>query len=120
LIYSSLRIKNAAQQDETNEIRNEIQSIKAKQTSLVEGPNWPGWAKYIAMAGLPIRGDQAKAIGLVHHVFPAEAFVLAKLSVYLFEDVSDRNANAISIASLTQAYPALQMIRVSPSAFENE
>jgi enoyl-CoA hydratase len=71
----------------------------------------PGWAKYIAMAGMPVRGDQAKAIGLVHDVFsadtfvaqvqgfchrlvslPAEALGLAKLSVDLSEDVSDRNA----------------------------
>jgi enoyl-CoA hydratase/carnithine racemase len=71
----------------------------------------PGWAKYIAMAGMPVRGEQAKAIGLVHDVFPADTFTeqvqafcrrlvslpgealgLAKLSVDLSEDVRDRNA----------------------------
>ncbi|MEQ8936531.1 MAG: enoyl-CoA hydratase/isomerase family protein [Amphiplicatus sp.] len=71
----------------------------------------PGWAKYMAMAGMGVRGEQAKAIGLVHDVFPAESFHaevqafcrrlislpaealgLAKLSVDLSEDVSDRNA----------------------------
>jgi enoyl-CoA hydratase/carnithine racemase len=71
----------------------------------------PGWAKYIAMAGMRVGAAQAKQIGLVHDVFPQETFMdevyafcrrltalpaealgLAKLAIDLAADVTDRSA----------------------------
>ena len=67
------------------------------------------WAKYIAMAGMKVGAEQAKQIGLVHDVFPAETFLedvyafcrkmievppdalgTAKLAIDIAADVSDR------------------------------
>jgi enoyl-CoA hydratase/carnithine racemase len=69
----------------------------------------PAWGKWIAMAGMPVAAEQAKAIGLVHDVFPADTFLddvmtfcqrlismpaealgMAKLAVDIHADVSDR------------------------------
>jgi enoyl-CoA hydratase/carnithine racemase len=69
----------------------------------------PSWAKYMAMAGMRVGSEQAKTIGLVHDVFPAETFMddvyafcrkmmtiapevlgLAKLAVDMYADVQDR------------------------------
>jgi enoyl-CoA hydratase len=69
------------------------------------------WAKYIAMAGMPVGAEKALAIGLVHDVFPAESFLddvyafcrkmieipsdalgTAKLAVDMAGDIADRNA----------------------------
>jgi enoyl-CoA hydratase len=69
----------------------------------------PAWAKYLAMAGMRVGAEQAKAIGLVHDIFPADTFLdevygfcrnmmkispevlgLAKLAVDIFADVQDR------------------------------
>jgi enoyl-CoA hydratase len=71
----------------------------------------PAWGKWMAMAGRRVPADQAKQIGLVHDVFPAETFLdevyafcrdlitipaealgVAKLAVDLYADVSDRTA----------------------------
>lgn len=71
----------------------------------------PGWAKYMAVAGMPVGAAQAKTIGLVHDVFPAQTFAedvrafcrrlvhlpaeavgLAKLAVDLAADIGDRGA----------------------------
>ncbi|MEX5712029.1 enoyl-CoA hydratase-related protein [Parafrankia sp. FMc6] len=35
----------------------------------------PGWAKWIVMAGQRVRAEQAKEIGLVHDIFPAETLL---------------------------------------------
>jgi enoyl-CoA hydratase/carnithine racemase len=70
----------------------------------------PHWAKWMAMAGMRVGAEQAKQIGLVHEVFPAETFMddvyafcrriitippealgLAKLAIDMTTDVSDRN-----------------------------
>ena len=69
----------------------------------------PAWAKWMAMAAMPVDAGQAKAIGLVHDVFPEETFMddvyafcrtlmeiqpevlgIAKLAVDIFTDVQDR------------------------------
>ena len=69
----------------------------------------PAWGKWMAMAAMPVGADQAKAIGLVQDVFPAESFLdevyafcrhlmsiqaealgLAKLTVDMYTDVQDR------------------------------
>jgi len=69
----------------------------------------PTWAKYMAMAGMRVGAEQAKTIGLVHDVFPADTFMdsvyafcrqmmtispevlgLAKLAVDIYTDVQDR------------------------------
>ena len=69
----------------------------------------PAWAKYMAMTGARVGAEQARAIGLVHDVFPAETFMdqvnafcrrfcalpaesvgLAKLAVDIAADVGDR------------------------------
>jgi enoyl-CoA hydratase len=71
----------------------------------------PSWGKYMAMAGMRVGAEQAKTIGLVQDVFPAESFMddvygfcrrmmtipadalgMAKLAVDMAADVSDRNA----------------------------
>ena len=69
----------------------------------------PAWAKYMAAAGMPVSAEQAKSIGLVHDIFPAEnfmadvrafcrrlcqippeAFGVAKLTVDLAADIGER------------------------------
>jgi enoyl-CoA hydratase/carnithine racemase len=69
----------------------------------------PSWGKWMAMAGMRVGAEQAKQIGLVHDVFPAETFLddvyafcrylmtiptealgLAKLTVDIAADVHDR------------------------------
>jgi len=69
----------------------------------------PAWAKYMAMAGMRVGAEQAKVIGLVQDVFPADSFMeqvyafcrqmmtispevlgLAKLAVDIYTDVQDR------------------------------
>jgi enoyl-CoA hydratase len=69
----------------------------------------PGWGKWMAMAGQRVSAAQAKQIGLVHDVFPADTFLdevyafcrdlitipaealgVAKLAVDMYADVSDR------------------------------
>jgi enoyl-CoA hydratase/carnithine racemase len=69
----------------------------------------PAWGKWMAMAAKRVGGEQAKTIGLVHDVFPAETFLddvyafcrhlmtiptealgLAKLTVDIAADVQDR------------------------------
>jgi len=69
----------------------------------------PAWGKWMAMAGQRVPAAQAKQIGLVHDVFPAETFLdqvyafcreliaipaealgVAKLAVDMYADVSDR------------------------------
>jgi enoyl-CoA hydratase len=69
----------------------------------------PHWGKWMAMAAMPVGAEQAKHIGLVHDVFPAESFLddvyafcrhlmtiqaealgLAKLVVDMAADVQDR------------------------------
>jgi enoyl-CoA hydratase len=69
----------------------------------------PAWGKWMAMAGQRVSAAQAKQIGLVHDVFPAETFLdqvyafcreliaipaealgVAKLAVDMYADVSDR------------------------------
>ncbi len=69
----------------------------------------PAWGKWMAMAGKRVGSDQARQIGLVHDVFPAETFLddvyafcrelttipaevlgVAKLAVDLYTDVQDR------------------------------
>lgn len=71
----------------------------------------PSWGKWMAMAGKRVPAAQAKQIGLVHDVFPAETFLdevyafcrdlitipaetlgVAKLAVDMFADISDRTA----------------------------
>jgi enoyl-CoA hydratase/carnithine racemase len=71
----------------------------------------PAWGKWMAMAGRRVGAAQAKQIGLVHDVFPAETFLddvyafcrelivipaevlgVAKLTVDMYADVSDRTA----------------------------
>ena len=71
----------------------------------------PAWGKWMAMAGLRVDAGQAKQIGLVHDVFPAESFLdevyafcrdlitipaeslgVAKLAVDMYADISDRTA----------------------------
>ncbi|MFD0687642.1 enoyl-CoA hydratase/isomerase family protein [Actinomadura fibrosa] len=71
----------------------------------------PAWGKWMAMAGRRVGAEQAKQIGLVHDVFPAETFLddvyafcrelmeipaetlgVAKLAVDMYADVSDRTA----------------------------
>jgi enoyl-CoA hydratase len=71
----------------------------------------PAWGKWMAMAGQRVPAAQAKQIGLVHDVFPAETFMdqvyafcrelitvpaealgVAKLAVDMYADVSDRTA----------------------------
>jgi enoyl-CoA hydratase len=71
----------------------------------------PAWGKWMAMAGQWVPAAQAKQIGLVHDVFPAETFLdqvyafcrdlitipaealgVAKLAVDLHADISDRTA----------------------------
>jgi enoyl-CoA hydratase/carnithine racemase len=71
----------------------------------------PAWGKWMAMAGKWVPAEQAKQIGLVHDVFPAETFLddvyafcrdlitipaealgVAKLAVDMYADVSDRSA----------------------------
>jgi enoyl-CoA hydratase len=69
----------------------------------------PAWAKWMAMAGMRVGAEQAKTIGLVHDVFPAETFMddvyafcrkmmeiqpevlgIAKLAIDMYTDVQDR------------------------------
>jgi enoyl-CoA hydratase/carnithine racemase len=69
----------------------------------------PAWGKWMAMAAMRVGAEQAKTIGLVHDVFPAETFLddvyafcrhlmtiptealgLAKLTVDIAADVQDR------------------------------
>jgi enoyl-CoA hydratase/carnithine racemase len=69
----------------------------------------PSWGKWMAMAGMAVGAEQAKQIGLVHDVYPAETFLddvyafcrhlislpaealgLAKLTVDIHADVHDR------------------------------
>jgi enoyl-CoA hydratase/carnithine racemase len=69
----------------------------------------PHWGKWMAMAAMPVGAEQAKAIGLVHEIYPAETFLddvyafcrhlisipteplgLAKLAVDIYADVHDR------------------------------
>lgn len=69
----------------------------------------PAWGKWMAMAGKRVSAEQAKQIGLVHDVYPAETFLddvyafcrelteipaevlgVAKLAVDMYADVSDR------------------------------
>lgn len=69
----------------------------------------PAWGKWMAMAGRRVGAQQAKHIGLVHDVFPAETFLddvyafcremstitpevlgVAKLAVDMYADVRDR------------------------------
>lgn len=71
----------------------------------------PAWGKWMAMAGQRVPAAQAKQIGLVHDIFPAETFLdevyafcrglneipaevlgVAKLAVDMYADVSDRTA----------------------------
>ena len=71
----------------------------------------PAWGKWMAMAGRPVPAAQAKQIGLVHDIFPAETFLeevysfcrdlitipaetlgVTKLAVDLYADISDRAA----------------------------
>jgi enoyl-CoA hydratase len=71
----------------------------------------PAWGKWMAMAGKRVSAAQAKQIGLVHDVFPAETFLdevyafcrdlitipaetlgVAKLAVDLYADIADRTA----------------------------
>ncbi|MBX6388721.1 MAG: enoyl-CoA hydratase/isomerase family protein [Frankia sp.] len=71
----------------------------------------PAWGKWLAMAGKRVGAEQARQIGLVHDVFPAETFLdevyrfcrelisipaevlgVAKLAVDMYADVSDRTA----------------------------
>jgi enoyl-CoA hydratase/carnithine racemase len=71
----------------------------------------PVWAKWMAMAARRVGAAQAKQIGLVHDVFPAETFLedvyafcreltvipaevlgVAKLTIDMYADVSDRTA----------------------------
>lgn len=70
----------------------------------------PSWAKWMAMATMEVGAEQAKSIGLVHEVFPAESLMdevyafcrhlmslpteavgLAKMAVDVHADVTDRN-----------------------------
>lgn len=70
----------------------------------------PSWAKWMAMATMEVDAEQAKSIGLVHEVFPAESLMdevyafcrhlmslpteavgLAKMAVDVHADVTDRN-----------------------------
>ncbi len=84
----------------------------------------PAWAKYMAMAGMRVGAEQAKTIGLVHDVFPAETFLddvyafcrqmmtispevlgLAKLAVDMYTDVQDRTVQRhIDRLIVTQTY----------------
>jgi len=71
----------------------------------------PAWGKWMAMAGQRVPAAQAKQIGLVHDIFPAETFLdevyafcrdlitipaetlgVTKLAVDLYADISDRTA----------------------------
>ncbi|MCK9926312.1 enoyl-CoA hydratase/isomerase family protein [Frankia sp. Mgl5] len=71
----------------------------------------PVWGKWMAMAGRRVGAEQARRIGLVHDVFPAETFLddvhafcrdlvsipaevlgVAKLAIDMYADVSDRTA----------------------------
>jgi enoyl-CoA hydratase/carnithine racemase len=84
----------------------------------------PAWAKYMAMAGMRVGAEQAKTIGLVHDVFPAETFMddvyafcrammtispevlgLAKLAVDMYTDVQDRTVQRhVDRLIVTQTY----------------
>jgi enoyl-CoA hydratase/carnithine racemase len=71
----------------------------------------PAWGKWMAMAGRRVGAEQARQIGLVHDVFPAETFMddvyafcrdltkipaevlgVAKLAVDMYADIHDRTA----------------------------
>jgi enoyl-CoA hydratase len=71
----------------------------------------PAWGKWMAMAGMRVSAAQARQIGLVHDVFPAETFLddvcafcrnlitipaetlgVAKLAVDMYADIADRTA----------------------------
>ena len=70
----------------------------------------PSWAKWMAMATMEVDAEQAKSIGLMHEVYPAESLMeevyafcrhlmslpvealgLAKMAVDVYADVTDRN-----------------------------
>ncbi|MCY4272735.1 MAG: enoyl-CoA hydratase/isomerase family protein [bacterium] len=70
----------------------------------------PSWAKWMAMAAMEVDANEAKSIGLVHRVYPAESLLdevyafcrhlmsvpaeavgLAKMAVDVHADVTDRN-----------------------------
>ncbi|MCK9897915.1 enoyl-CoA hydratase/isomerase family protein [Frankia sp. AgB32] len=71
----------------------------------------PAWGKWMAMAGRRVSAEQARQIGLVHDIYPAETFLddvyafcrdmltapaealgVAKLAIDMYADVSDRTA----------------------------
>ncbi len=70
----------------------------------------PSWAKWMAMATMEVGAEQAKSIGLIHEIYPAESLMdevyafchhlmslpteavgLAKMAVDVHADVTDRN-----------------------------
>jgi enoyl-CoA hydratase/carnithine racemase len=89
----------------------------------------PSWGKWMAMACMPVGAEQAKTIGLVHDVFPAETFVddvrafchhliglpaeplgLAKLAVDIHADTHDRtvqrHVDRLAVFSTWSAFAA--------------
>jgi enoyl-CoA hydratase len=88
----------------------------------------PSWGKWMAMAGMPVGAEQAKTIGLVHDVFPAETFLddvhafcrhlvglpaealgLAKVVVDIAADVHDRTVQRhVDRLAVFSTWPAFE------------
>jgi enoyl-CoA hydratase/carnithine racemase len=94
----------------------------------------PAWGKWMAMAGQRVDASQAKAIGLVHDIYPAETFLdevyafcqkliaipaealgVAKLAVDMYADISDRSAqrtiDRLLVSGLMQSPELLERTR---------
>jgi enoyl-CoA hydratase len=88
----------------------------------------PAWGKWMAMAAMRVGAEQAKAIGLVHDIYPAETFLddvtafcrhlmtlpaealgLAKLAVDIYTDVHDRTVQRhIDRLAVWSTWPAFE------------
>jgi enoyl-CoA hydratase len=88
----------------------------------------PSWGKWMAMAGMGVGAEQAKTIGLVHDVFPAETFLddvyafcrhliglpaealgLAKLAVDIHADIHDRTVQRhVDRLAVWSTFPAFE------------
>lgn len=94
----------------------------------------PAWGKWMAMAGMRVGAEQAKQIGLVHDVFPAQGFLdqvdafcrrimaispevlgVAKLAVDIHADVHDRNVqrhiDRLLVSGMSTSPEGLEAIR---------
>ena len=94
----------------------------------------PAWGKWMAMAGMRVGAEQARQIGLVHEVFPAESFLddvyafchqimaispevlgVAKLAVDIHADVHDRTVqrhiDRLLVSSMSTSPDDLEAVR---------